>query len=55
MTNQEKYKIVEKEFDEYIDRNKNRRFYFDKVLTRLLEKHDLALHDYYEEGRKEAQ
>jgi len=52
MTNKEKYEAVENDFEKYIIKNKNRNFYFDKVLTRLLDKYELPLKDYYEEGRE---
>ena len=52
MTNTEKYDFVEKDFNEYIERNKKGKFYFDRILTKLLRKYDLSLRDYYDEGRK---
>ena len=53
MTNKEKYEAVQSDFDKYITKNKNRNFYFDKILTRFLDKYELSLKDYYNEGRKE--
>jgi len=47
------YKALCKDWSEYLQKNKNKSFYFDKLLTRLLDKHDLSLKEYYEFTRKE--
>jgi len=49
----ERYRMLSRDWSDYLRRNKNRHFYLDRLLGKLLDKHDLTLEEYYEFNQKE--
>ena len=52
MNAKQKYDELSKEWSSYLRKNRNRRFYFDRLLERLLRKYDLSLDEYYREATR---